>query len=351
MTRRVRDADLDEILDADFVPWADLAGKTVLVTGASGMLAAYLVGTMLRRNDRAGGPPTTVVGLVRNAERAALAFGDWLDRDDLSLCVQDVSAPLAYEGPVDVIVHAASQASPRFYGVDPVGTLSANTLGLRHLLDKARETPGCRLLFVSSAEVYGALPSEQAASITEDSFGRLDPATVRACYGESKRMGEAMCAAWNHQHGVHTTMVRPFHTYAPTMSLEDGRVFADFVANVVRGEPIRMNSDGTARRAFCYVTDATTAMFAVLLKGEAATAYNLGNPEQEFSMRELAAAIVALRPELGLEVHAKPIDKDGYIASAVSRVCPNVDRLAGLGWRPTVDVHTGFDRVLKGHGA
>src|SRR3546814_1330299 len=123
-------------------------------------------------------------------------------------------------------------------------------------------------LFISSSEVYGAVSQE--APLEEKHYGVIDPATLRACYAESKRMGETMCIAWHQQYGIPTFIARPFHTYGPGLVPSDGRVFSDFVFNIVRNENIVMNSDGMARRAFCYATDAVVGLFSILLKGDPA---------------------------------------------------------------------------------
>ena len=114
---------------------------------------------------------------------------------------------------------------------------------------------------------------------------------VRSCYAESKRMGEVMCVSWGQQYNIHTVIVRPFHTYGPGISFDDGRVFADFVADAVLGRDIVLRSDGLAQRSFCYISDATIGFLTVLLKGDRGEAYNIGNPEAEMSIRELADTI------------------------------------------------------------
>ena len=136
----------------------------------------------------------------------------------------------------------------------------------------------------------------------ETEYGYLDPATVRACYGESKRMGETLCVAYHAQYGVPAKIVRPFHTYGPGMDLSDGRVFADFVADLVARRDLVMKSDGRAQRAFCYLADATVGFFTVLLRGEAGAAYNVGNPDAEVSILELARTLANLFPERGVRV-------------------------------------------------
>ncbi len=332
--------DLRRILAAP-LPWDRLQGRTILVTGAAGFLPAYMVETILALNEHVGGPAAHVVALVRNEARARARFAVYAGRDDLEIVTQDVVAPLRSERRLDFVIHAASQASPVFYDTDPVGTIDANVLGTRQVLERARADRSEGILFFSSGEVYGDV---NHFPTREDQFGSLDPTNVRACYGESKRMGENMCACWHHQHGVHATIVRPYHTYGPGVRLDDGRVFADFVADVLAQRPIAMKSAGTAIRAFCYLADATEGFFTVLLRGVPGLAYNVGNDEAELSILELART---LGDEFGLDVVEQAREPGSvYVPSPHSRGAPETERIRALGWSPRTGVREGFRRTV-----
>jgi dTDP-glucose 4,6-dehydratase len=288
--------------------------------------------------------------MVRNAEKPGVGLSPLLLSPDFSCLQWDLNTLGVPEvGDVDYIIHAASQASPRFYGEDPVGTLLPNTVGTAALLEvlrRAKDPKG--FLFVSSSEVYGSVVAN--ATLDESSYGRVDPATVRACYAESKRMGETMCLAWNKQYEIPTHIVRPFHTYGPGLQANDGRVFADFVFNVLRNEDIVLNSDGSARRAFCYASDAVAGFLTVLLKGTPTLPYNVANATAELSVMELAEMLVALYPERGLKVSLRvPHQDSGYIASTFSRLIPDVSRLNSLGWEAKIDPESGFKRMIEAY--
>ncbi len=334
--------DISQVLAAD-LPWGEFEGRTVLVAGANGFLPAAMVETLLTLALRGKAPRLRVIALARSREHALRRFGGHLGHPALAIRIADASQPIEIDEPVDMIVHAASQASPRFYGADPVGTALPNVLGTHHLLELARRKRATRLLYFSSSEIYGV--SEERGAIAESDFGALDPATIRACYAESKRMGETLCVAYGAQHGVDCVIARPFHTYGPGMRLDDGRVFADFVRDVVQGRDIVLNSDGSAERAFCYLADATQAFFTLLLKGEKGRAYNVGNSRAVVSIRDLATTLTGLYPERGLSAtFAAP--RDGYIASSVARSAPDTTRLEELGWRPRTSVEAGFRRTI-----
>lgn len=347
--RPVIEADMAWITAAN-LPWASLAGKTVLISGANGFLPAYMVETVLYLNERQNkSNPATVIALVRNQERALERFSAYQGRADLRFLVQDVCQPAVISEDIHFIIHAASQASPKYYGSDPVGTLSANVLGTFHLLNLAREKHPEAFLFFSSGEVYGRLDSTQIPT-KEDAYGYIDPTDIRSCYAESKRLGETMCVSWAHQYHVPAKIVRPFHTYGPGMRLDDGRVFADFVADVVNHRNIVMKSDGSAMRAFCYLADAVLGFFTVLFKGETAQAYNVGNDRGELSILDLAHLLVRLHPGNKLEVVLNEAAKSpNYLKSKIARNCPDISKIRHLGWEPTTPVQEGFKRTIQNY--
>ena len=346
----VVEEDIRAIVARD-LPWERLSGCRVVITGASGFLGSYFARTLLALH-RFGkvSKEVRVVALVRDVARGQARFADMHDAEQLQFVHWDLSTLGVPDlGAAHYVIHAASQASPRFYGTDPVGTLLPNTVGTASLLHALRNCPDRRgLMFVSSSEVYGSAVGKDLLSETH--YGVVDPTTVRACYAESKRAGETMCVAWYHQYGLPTFIVRPFHTYGPGLTPEDGRVFADFSYNVLRNENIVKNSDGTARRAFCYASDAIAGFLTVLLKGNAAVPYNVANSSAELSVMELAEMLVGLFPEKQLRVARRAdLGNKEYLASEYNRLVPDTSRLESLGWQSLVTPSQGFKRMIEAH--
>lgn len=348
MNRQIYEEDMKNILKAN-LPWHDFNEKTVLITGANGFLPAYIAETLLFLNNGKTNKKHKVIGLVRNIEKAKLRFRHYLHRDDFMLLVQDVCMPITINENINYIVHAASQASPKYYGADPVGTLNSNILGTNNVLQLAKEKMVKGFLYFSSAEVYGEVDAVRMPTREED-YGYLDPANVRSCYAESKRMGETMCVSWLHQYGIPVRIVRPFHTYGPGMNLDDGRVYADFVSDIVNNRDIAIKSDGSAIRSFCYLSDATKAFFTVLLAGKDGEAYNVGNGQEEISIYDLARELVKLYPKKSIKIKIKENSHStGYIKSKINRICPDTSKIQKLGWEAITPIREGFKRTIDSY--
>lgn len=326
--------------------WDEFDGKTILITGANGMLASYIVKTFLYLNKNKLKNKCKVIGIVRNMEKAKLKFADYLEDIRLELIAQDVCNDIKISEKIDYIIHAASQASPKYYRKDPVGTLNANVLGTNNILKLAHEKKVKSVLFFSSGDVYGKVPQNKIP-IEENQYGFIDLSDVRSCYGESKRLGEIMCISWFKQYDVPVKIARVFHTYGPGMELNDGRVFADFINDILNNKDICLNSDGTATRAFCYISDATIGFLLLLLNGVNGEAYNLGNDECEISILDLANLLVDLFSDKQLKVikDSRNTDKN-YIKSPIQRSCPNVKKIKLLGWKPKISIEDGFKRTI-----
>ena len=337
--------DLKEIFESR-KDWSMFINSTILITGANGFLPAYLVYFFQYLNYINPNYKIKVIGLVRNQHKAKTCFEN-IDKNFFKIHVQDVSLPITINDKVDYIIHAASQASPKYYGIDPVGTLNANVLGTINLLEFAKKNIIKSFLYFSSGEVYGQL-SEDQIPINENSYGYLDPINVRSCYAESKRMGENICISYCCQFGINIKIVRPFHTYGPGLDFLDGRVFADFVSNVINKKDIKLTSDGAARRAFCYLSDATSGFISILIDGKIGAAYNLGNPKEEYSILELAKIVTSIYPEFNLKVHVEgKLDDDSkYLKSPINRNSPKIEKIQSLGWVPKISVKEGFKRTI-----
>lgn len=335
-------ADMDDLISRD-IPFEMLKGKTVLVTGATGMLAYYFTLTLMHLNiEKNYG--IKVLALVRGKKKAEEKFRGFLNDENFVILAQDVCTPIDYTGDIHYIFHAAGAASPYFIKNDPTGIIAANTQGTVNILELARRCNTENVVYPSTREVYGEV--KDVDFVKESDMGTFDPLDARSCYPESKRMAETILKSYMVQYGVNFTVLRIAHSYGPGMIIgNDGRVMSDFITNAVNSEDIVMKSDGLAERAFCYVTDAVAAIFLVMLKGVKGEAYNLANETEPMAIRDVAKLISSLFPERNIKVvYQECADSSSYCNYA--RKGLNTEKLEALGWKPTVLLKDGLKSTV-----
>ena len=346
MRNSIINSDLKYITDENLA-WESFKNKTIFVSGASGFLPAYMVETFLYLNETRQFN-IKVIGLVRNLEKARARFSHYDGNKNLQLVSQDVCDEIRINEDIDYIIHAASHATPKFFRTDPVGTLLPNVIGTANLLNLAVEKHVECFLFFSTTGVYGYV-DQSSYPIKEDCYGSLDPTNLASCYLESKRMGENMCIAWMHQYGVPVKIVRPAITYGPGLKFDDGRSFADFIANIVNYQDIELFSDGKVLRNFCYIADATLGFFIVMLKGKVGEAYNVAT-DHEISIIDLAKTLVEdVFPERNLKVVMKTDASKNYLRVNFPRTTVDITKLKALGWNLSFPIKEGFKRTVESY--
>lgn len=333
--------DLKQLLEQD-IPWELFREKTVLITGATGMLASYVGFTLLYLNEQLS-LNIKPIFLARNKEKLEQVYGSTLSQ--VHCLVQDVCKPMQYEGTVDYIFHAAGAASPYYIINDPVGIINANVQGTQQVLELARKNQTKNLVFASTREVYGHVADK--TSITETDMGVLDTLNPRDCYPESKRLAEALLTAYHTQYGINFNSMRIAHTYGPGMQIDsDGRVMSDLINDAVNTRDILLKSTGKAERAFCYITDAVSGIFRVMLKGEATKAYNLANENEPIRIIDLANLLQKIADN-GKIVKVEVNESNSAAYTNYPRTGLDTARLNALGWSPTVGLKDGLERTLK----
>ena len=324
------------------LPWEKYRNTEILVTGASGMIPMYIVGALLAANE-AHDLGLHVTGMVRNRTKAEKRFGTAVERSDFTLLDGDVIDTQSFGRKFSTVFHGASPARPSLHKSSPVTTLKANTLGTINLLDALVESGGESFVLLSSSEVYGAVNG--SGLIREDDEGTLQHFAPRASYSEGKRIAETALAAYADEFSIRCLSLRFGHIYGPGMALDDGRVQADFLADIVRGRNVRMMSAGAATRTYTYVADAVEGLFYAHLNGEEQV-YNVADPSGNISIRELAETFAAARPEKKLELDfVNP--GDGRSFSPVASLGLDSSKLIGLGWDAGTSLTDGVSRTVR----
>jgi len=299
----------------------------VVVTGGAGFLGSHLCDALLARGDEVVVLDNLVSGDLRNVEHL---FGT----EGFQFVRHDVSNYIWVPGPVDVVLHFASPASPKDYLEMPIQTLKVGSLGTHNTLGLAKDK-GARFLLASTSEVYGD-PTEHPQ--TEDYWGNVNPVGPRGVYDEAKRFAEAMTMAYHRYHGIDVRIVRVFNTYGPSMRPDDGRVVSNFLVQALQGKPLTVYGDGSQSRSFCYVDDEIRGILA-LLDSDLTQPVNIGNPD-EFTVLELAEVVKDVTRSTS-EVVFEPLPVDD---PAQRRPDIGLAR-EHLGWEPDVPLREGLVRT------
>ncbi len=332
---RIVEADVATLLDALAPQLARIAGSRVLIAGGGGFLLSMLADVLVAHNDHSGGPPIHVTVADNFSTGSSARLQHLEGRSDFTGLHADITKPLDVAEPADFVVHGASIASPVIYRRFPVETIEANVWGTRHLLDYARRSGAQSFVFMSSSEIYGD-PVAAAIPTPETYAGNVSCTGPRACYDESKRLGETLTLAYASQHDINAKIVRPFNVYGPRLSLEDGRIVPDLLRDALAERPLRLYSDGSATRSFCYLTDEIDGIIRVLVSDHQGEAFNIGN-DQELSIREVAELMADVAGS-SLEIVYDTHDDPAYLTDNPNRRCPDLSKsrdLLGFNWHIT----------------
>lgn len=327
------------------IPWEKLRDKTLLLSGASGMLGSFLADVILEKNIR-DGLNCTVCALGRSERTAKDRFSRYADDPHFIFLPHDVRLPLVRDdvGTADYVLHLASNTHPRLYATDPIGTITTNILGLQNLLDFAVEHHTVRFAFASSNEIYGENRGD-VELFAEDYCGYLNCNTLRAGYPESKRCGEALCQAYKSQKGLDMVIARFTRSYGPTMRMSSTSALNQFIQNALAGEDIVLKSAGTQYYSYTYMADAVCGLLTALLLGESGEAYNIAEERGDIQLRDLAAIVAGT---VGTKVKFElpdAVEAAGYSAATKARL--DGRKLQALGWKSRYDIRSGIERTIR----
>jgi UDP-glucuronate decarboxylase len=303
--------------------------KRILVTGGAGFLGSHLCDRLLDAGHEVLCLDNMYTGTKRNIDHLHA-------NPRFEFMRHDVCFPVYVE--VDEIYNLACPASPVHYQHDPVQTTKTCVHGAINMLGLAKRLR-CRILQASTSEVYGD-PSVHPQ--TEDYWGHVNPIGIRSCYDEGKRCAETLFFDYHRQHGLEIKVARIFNTYGPRMHPADGRVVSNFVVQALKGEPITIFGDGQQTRSFCYVEDLVDGLIRLMESpAEITGPVNIGNPN-EFSMRELADAVLA-QVDTNSTIVQMPLPAD----DPKQRKPDITTARTKLGWEPRVQLREGLTNTIS----
>lgn len=328
-----------------FPYWGRLEGKSLYLSGASGMLGSLLTDAVMLHNEAVPSEiQCHILATGRNRRTAEERFSRWLAKPAFTFLEQDLSQPLHTLPLVpDFWIHAASTTHPVAYAMEPVNTILTNVLGTRNLLEQAARTPSSRFLLLSSVEVYGENRGD-TEYFQENYCGYLNCNTLRAGYPEAKRVSEALCQAYIAEKNVDAVMIRLPRCYGPTMRMTDSKAVAQFIKKAVRGEDIILKSEGNQLYSYAHVFDAVLGILWVLLAGETGQAYNLADERSNITLKDLARAAADQAGTRVVFDLPGETERRGY--STASKALLDAGKLRALGWKASYDIYTGIRETI-----
>ena len=331
-----------QLFASRFALATELEGKTIAVTGSTGLLGACMVRCLLALKAQRG-VHLHIVAVARNMEKAVRLFGK--EREELSYYLYDFSStePFQPKRKVDYLFHFAAPTASKDFIEKPIETMNTVYMGMQNILNYAEQAKLESLVLASTLEVYGTI-TDDSTPLTEDKQGYLDPMATRSSYPLAKRAAEGLCHNYAVEKQVKVKVARLAQTFGAGVSKQDNRVFAQFARSVIHNENIILHTTGELSRCYCYTTDAISAMLYILLKGEDGTAYNVANEATYISIRQMAELVAkTFNPD---HVHVVIEMQEGLGYSPTTKLRLDTQRIQTLGWTPYYNIKEMFHRLI-----
>lgn len=333
--------DLDTI-KKNTIGLEDLENKTVLVTGATGQIGSFIVQSLsiIGSMKNLG---LSIIAVGRNEGKFSNKFSDILKNGNIKFVQQDFQYELNWDFHTDYIIHAASNADPKSYMSDPVGTMNGNYIATLNILNYAKEQNVDKVVFISTGEVYGEI--DDTKPIDETTSGYINSMKVRSCYPISKRATETLCISFMYQFGIDISIARLAHIFGPNFSNKDSRVASQFLKNASERNDLTMYSEGKQIRSYTYISDCVSGILTVLLRGENGEAYNVSNTENAISLHDFCYYIAEVAGVQLKTVIAN--EEEEKLKTSITHAVLSDYKLKKLGWEPVINVKNGIKNTLK----
>jgi len=334
--------DIDALASYD-IQWSKLKNKSILITGATGLIGTFLIDLLMYRNLKYN-DNITLYAVGRNKEKAFMRLKEYFDTKFFVFIQQDIQISFELSTPIDYIIHGASNTHPVAYATEPINTILLSVLGTKSILDFASNHNVKRTLFLSTVEIYGENRGD-VGTFNEDYCGYIDCNALRAGYPEGKRAAEALCQAYIKEKNIDIVIARACRVYGPTMGDDDSKVIAQFIRNVVNKENIVLKSKGDQLYSYCYVADICSALLVMLLDGKNGEAYNISNNDPNLSLFEIANILSEYASKEVIFDAPSSVESSGY--SKATKALLDSSKLKELGWKPMYALKDGIIRTVE----
>jgi nucleoside-diphosphate-sugar epimerase len=332
-----------ETIASGNIDWNKLKNKSIMITGATGLIGTFLIDVLMYRNAKSD-DCITIYAVSRNKEKAMTRFESYFASQYFIFVQIDIQNSFDLKSPIDYVIHGASNTHPVAYSTEPVNTILLSVLGTKAVLDAASAHNVKRTLFLSTVEVYGENRGDVEA-FKEDYCGYIDCNTLRAGYPEGKRAAEALCQAYIKEKNLDVVIARCCRVYGPTMGDDDSKAIAQLIRNAAKGENIVLKSKGGQQYSYCYVADVCSALLFLLLNGKNGEAYNVSDVNCDVTLLQIANILSEYtNKEITFDIPSS-VESAGY--SKATKALLDSSKLKELGWEAEYPIESGIIRTVK----
>jgi CDP-6-deoxy-D-xylo-4-hexulose-3-dehydrase len=336
--------DIEELYEQSPDMYDSLEGRSIVLTGATGLLGRYMVETVAWLNRNKFADPCCLTGVVRRMPKENDPCWHLRFVPGIQFVQHDARRVLGSLHHCDYMILAATKGAPAHYLKDPIATLQLNGSGLEAWLDLARRLKSEGILYLSSGEIYGT-PDPEAIPTPETYAGRIALDQERAVYAGGKLYGEVLVRAFGRRYDLPVKIARPFQIFGPGIRKNDGRAMADFLSAAAAGDNIHLRSAGSAQRTYMYISDAIHAFWTILIRGKNMEAYNVGNSAPEVSILELAERIARMAGNIKVVIENQATEAD---KGSPARTCPDTTKIEqDLGVHSQIPLDQMIQRTLN----
>lgn len=342
LNKEILNEDLENISNLDFIPWDKMANKSILVTGATGLIGFNLVWALLYASKKFD-LNLKVIAQIRDEQKAKRLFVDFLDYKNLEFQKFNITDEFKVNTKLDYIIHGANPTASEYFVSKPVELIAEVVSGTKNILELAKAHKIESLVYLSTMEIYGAPLDEKP--ICENAPSMLDSMALRSSYPEAKRLAETLCAAYASEHAINAKVARLAQCFGPGVNKNDNRVFADFARYVETGRDIELLTAGTSKRPYIYTMDAISAILVILLNGQKAQAYNVANEKNYCSIKEMAELVAKGFGNISVKFTEHSNDNQKFSPPHMLNL--STDKLKALDWNSRILLIDMFKRMMK----
>ena len=334
--------DIQSITNIHELNWDLFKNKSILISGATGLIGTYLIDILMHRNFKYNNN-ITIYAISRSLDKINTRFSDYLNSPFFKILNNNVQTPIEIKTNVDYIIHGASNAHPIAYSTQPIDTILTTVIGTKNILNFAYNNNVKKIVFISTTEIYGENRGD-IEFFNENYCGYINCNTLRAGYPESKRTAEALCQAYIKEKNLEIVIARCGRIFGPTMSIDDSKAIAQFIKKIVNNKDIVLKSDGKQKYSCCYVADTCSALLFLLSKGISGEAYNISNPDSKLSLLEIATILSDYTNKKIIYDFPSQSEAAGF--SVVSKSLLDSSKLCTLGWKPINTIEEALKKTI-----